>query len=57
MCCFVALRQIRIVKRSVTRPVLLSLVLTRRDYDNATLGGLIGPLTARPSLLCTPLLG
>ena len=37
---FAALRQIRSVKRSVTRPVLLSLmqslVLTRLDYGNAT---------------------
>jgi len=49
--CFVALRQIRSVKRSVTRPVLLSLVqslvLTRLDYGNATLTGLSGQLTAR----------
>ena len=45
--CFAALRQIRSVKRSVTRPVLLSLVLTRLDYGNATLAGLSGPLTAR----------
>ena len=39
--CFAALRQIRNVKRSVTRPLLLSLVqslvLTRLDYGNATL--------------------
>ena len=50
--CFAALRQIRSVKRSVTRPVLLSLVqslvLTRPDYGNATrLAGLSGRLTAR----------
>ena len=48
--CFAALRQIRSVKRSVTRPVLLSLVqlvLTRLDYGNATLAGLSGRLTAR----------
>ena len=49
--CFAALRQIRSVKRSVTRPVLLSLVqslvLTRLDYGNAILAGLSGRLTAR----------
>jgi len=49
--CFAALRQIRSVKRSVTRPVLLSLVqslvLTRLDYGNATLAGMSGRLTAR----------
>ena len=49
--CFAALRQIRSVKCSVTRPVLLSLVqslvLTRLDYGNATLAGLSGRLTAR----------
>jgi len=46
-----ALRQIRSVKRSVTRPVLLSLVQslvsTRLDYGNATLAGRSGELTAR----------
>jgi len=49
--CFAALRQVRSVKRSATRPVLLSLVqslvLTRLDCDNATLAGLSGRLTAR----------
>jgi len=49
--CFAALRQIHSVKRSATRPVLLSLVqslvLTRLDYGNATLAGLSGRLTAR----------
>jgi len=49
--CFAALRQIHSVRRSVTRPVLLSLmhslVLTRLDYGNATLAGLSGRLTAR----------
>ena len=42
--CFAALRQIRSIRRSVTRPVLLSLVaslvLTRLDYGIATLAGL-----------------
>ena len=42
--CFAALRQIRAIRRSVTRPVLLSLVvslvLSRLDYGNATLAGL-----------------
>ena len=44
--CFAALRQIRSVKHSVTRPVLLSLVLTRLDYGNATLAGLSGRQTS-----------
>ena len=38
--CFAVLRQIRSIRRSVTRPVLLSLVLTRLDYGSATLAGL-----------------
>lgn len=42
--CFAALRQIRSIRRSITRPVLLmlvsSLVLTRLDYGSATLAGL-----------------
>ena len=42
--CFAALRQIHNVRRSVTRPVLLSLVsalvLSRLDYGSATLAGL-----------------
>src|SRR5208282_5569407 len=42
--CFSALRQIRSIRRSVTRPVLLSLVvsmvLTRLDYGSTTLAGL-----------------
>ena len=42
--CFAALRQIHSVRRSVTRPVLLSLVtslvISRLDYGNATLAGL-----------------
>ena len=47
--CFASLRQIRSVKRSVTRPVLQSLVLTRLDYGNgnATLAGLSCRLPAR----------
>lgn len=43
-CCFSALRQIRSIRRSVSRPVLLSLVvsmvLARLDYGSATLAGL-----------------
>ncbi len=42
--CFAILRQIRSIRRSVTRPVLqtlvVSLVLSRLDYGNATLIGL-----------------
>ena len=42
--CFAALRQIRSIRRSVSRPVLLSLVtslvLSRLDYGSATLAGL-----------------
>ena len=42
--CFAALRQIHSVRRSVIRPVLLSLVtslmISRLDYGNATLAGL-----------------
>ena len=41
--CFAALRQIRAIRRSLTRPVLLSLivslVMSRLDYGNATLAG------------------
>ena len=41
---FTVLRRIRSIRRSVTRPVLLtlivSLVLTRLDYGSATLAGL-----------------
>ena len=50
-CCFAALRQIRSIRRSVTRPVLQSLVsalvLTRLDYGCATLAGLPDTLTDR----------
>jgi hypothetical protein len=49
--CFAALRQIRSIRRSVPRRVLLSLVaslvLTRLDYGNATLAGLPGYLLDR----------
>lgn len=42
--CFAVLRQIRSIRRSVTRPVIqslvASLVLTRLDYGSATLAGL-----------------
>jgi len=41
--CFAALRQIRAIRRSLTRPVLLSLIVTlvmsRLDYGNTTLAG------------------
>jgi len=41
--CFAALRQIRAIRRSLTRPVLLSLIVSlvvlRLDYGNATLAG------------------
>jgi exonuclease III len=49
--CFAALRQIRSIRRSVSRPVLVSLVvslvLTRLDYGSATLAGLPGHLLDR----------
>ena len=42
--CFASLRQIRSIQRSVSRPVLLSLVtsliLSRLDYGSATLAGI-----------------
>ena len=42
--CFAVLRQIRSIRRSVARPILLSLVvslvLSRLDYGIATLSGL-----------------
>jgi len=42
--CFAALQQIRSIQRSVSRPVLLSLVmslvLSRLDYGSATLAGI-----------------
>jgi len=42
--CFAVLRQIRSIRRSLTRPVLqslvVSLVMPRLDYGNATLAGL-----------------
>jgi hypothetical protein len=50
-CCFGVLRQLRSIRRSVTRPVLQSLVaalvLTRLDYGNAALAGLSGHLCDR----------
>jgi hypothetical protein len=49
--CFAVLRQIRSIRRSVSRPVLtslvVSLVLPRLDYCNATLAGLPGHLMSR----------
>ena len=48
---FNSLRQIRSIRRSVSRPVLLSLVmsvvLTRLDYGSATLAGVSGRLLDR----------
>ena len=42
--CFAVLRQLRSIRRSVTRPVVMSLiaalVMTKLDYGNATLAGL-----------------
>ena len=50
-CCFATLRQIRSIRRSVTRPVLMSLVaslvLTRLDYGCTTLAGLPASLLDR----------
>ena len=49
--CFTALRQIRSIQRSVSRPVLLSLVtsliLSRLDYGSITLAGVPGYLLDR----------
>ena len=49
--CFSVLRQLQSIRRSVTRPVLqslvVSLVLTRLDYGNATLTGLPNTLLNR----------
>jgi len=49
--CFAVLRRIRSIRRSVTRPVLqslvVSLVLTRLDYGSATLAGLPSHLLDR----------
>jgi hypothetical protein len=49
--CFAVLRQLRSIRRSVTRPVLVSLVvslvLTRLDYGSATLAGLTDTLLDR----------
>jgi len=49
--CFAALRQIRSIRRTITRPVLKSLVvalvLSRLDYGSATLAGLPGTLLNR----------
>ena len=49
--CFAALRQIRSIKRSISRPVLqslvVSMVLTRLDYGSGTLAGIPGRLMGR----------
>ena len=50
-CCLNALRQIRSIRRSVSKPVLLSLatslVLTRLDYGSTNLAGISGRLLDR----------
>jgi len=50
-CCFNALRQIRSIRRSVSKPVLLSLatslVLTCLDYGSTNLTGISGRLLDR----------
>jgi len=50
-CCFNVLRQIRSIRRSVSKPVLLSLatslVLTRLDYGSTNLAGISGRLLDR----------
>jgi len=47
-CCFAALRQIRSIERSISKPVLqslvVSMVLTRLDYGSGTLAGIPGRL-------------
>jgi len=49
--CFAILHQLRSIRRSVTRPVMqslvVSLVLTRLDYGNASLAGLANTLLNR----------
>jgi hypothetical protein len=49
--CFAVLRQLRSIRPSVTRPVfvslVVSLVLSRLDYGNATLAGITEQLTGR----------
>jgi len=53
--CFAALRQIRAIRRSLTRPVLLSLmvslVVSRLDYGNATLAGSASYMFEKQSVL------
>ena len=38
--CFAVMRQLRSIRRSVSRTVLQSLILSRLDYGNATLAGI-----------------
>ena len=49
--CFAVLRRLRSIRSSVTRPVfvslVVSLVLSRLDYGNATLAGIMDRLTDR----------
>ena len=55
--CFVSLHQIRSIQRSVSRPVLLSLVtsliLSRLDYGSATLAGVPAYVTDRLQSILT----
>ena len=56
--CFAALRQIRSVRRSLTRTTLLTLVhalvVTKVDYCSLVLSGISGQLLQRLSLSSTP---
>ena len=58
--CFAALRQIRSIRRTTTRPVLKSLVvalvLSQLDYSSATLAGLPMLLLDRLQSVLMPLL-
>jgi len=55
--CFAALRQIRSVRRSITRTTLLTLVhalvLTKVDYCSSVLSGISGQLLQRLQSVCT----
>ena len=52
--CFAVLRQLRSIRRSVTQPIMQSLVvalvLTRLDYGNATLAGLSGEMLKKTTV-------
>ena len=59
--CFAVLRRLRSIRSSVTRPVfvslVVSLVLSRLDYGNATLTGITdwvdGQIAVRAQRVCT----